>query len=523
MSSSGFRSNQFDFSSFLDELPTNYRQIIYQGTVTDNEDPFMLGRIRVNPEDQNITNRLNSVPNWDETKDKWTEKDPFVFLPLLPYFMYQVPKINEYVHVIYSNPQEKTQKNQYYVQGPFSSPTTIQFEDSDSSKTFLNSGSRNKKYKPLKNKDGNISDGRTYGIFPEPGDNAILGRNNSDVVLKDGEILIRAGKHTKFNRKQIPIAKTDRAFLQLTQYSTKEQFAQRRNKYSIQEEDPNLKKVIEYVIYNPENTQGMLRGAITLYNIIPDELSGSTRTSNVTSNSNIESFKRIQYMEEFEEQSIDGVAKLVNNFINNVIKGKMNNGLLINNQFPLYFRPNLLNSDTIRNYNENTDADSYANLIIIFSLIKPTEFTNITSGSGLIYNKEGKSTLPKKIIKENFRPKQVLNQDNTVGIMGANQLYLLSHDSINPSKSKINLEDTIYGINQTKLVEEVQPKTSSIVRGEELLELLELIVRYLTTHVHPYPGLPPVAVTQDGTRVEDLLSELLVASSKILNKNIRIN
>ena len=523
MSSPGFKSNQVDFGGVLNELPTNYRQIIFQGTVIDNEDPFMLGRVRVYPEDQSITNRLGSIPDWNEDKDKWTDRDPFIFIPLLPYFVYQTPKVGEYVHVIYTNPDQKTLKNQYYIQGPFSSPTTTFFEDSDSAKTFLNSGTQNKKYEPLKNKQGEISNPKTDGVFPQPGDIALLSRNNSDVILKDGEVLLRAGKHNRFNRKQLPTAKDSRAFLQLSQYNTKEQYAQLQTKYTIEEEDPNLKKIVEYVIYNPENTQNMLRGAINLYNIIPDEQSGSTRASNVTSTSNIENFKRLQYTKEFENQSIDGVAKLVNEFINNVMKGKMDNGLLINNQYPFFFRPNILNSTIVRDFNDDTNVESYANLIVIFSLVKPTEFTNIISGSGLVYDKKGKSTLPQKIVKEKFRPKQVLNQDNTVAIMGANQLYLISHDSVNPSKSKINLADTLYGIDQTKLVDEIQPKTSSTVRGEELLQLIELIVRYLTTHVHPYPGLPPVPVSQDGTRVDDLLKELLDASSKILNKNIRIN
>ena len=61
------------------------------------------------------------------------------------------------------------------------------------------------------------------------------------------------------------------------------------------------------------------------------------------------------------------------------------------------------------------------------------------------------------------------------------------------------------------------------MRGEELLELLNLMVRYMTTHVHPYPGLPPVGVTTDGTNVQNLLKELLDANEKILNKNIRLN
>ncbi len=510
------------FNSSLN-LPTNFRQIIFQGTVVDNQDPFMLGRIRVYPEDQNISNRLGSVTNWDETKDKWSDRDPFVFLPLLPYFVYQVPKVNEYVHILYTNPQIKTLKNQYYVQGPFSSPTSIFYEDSDSAKTFLNAGAQNKKYQPLKNKSGELYEPKTKGVFPEPGDVAIMGRNNTDVILKDGEILIRAGKHNKFNRKQLPTAKTDRAFIQLTQYNTKEQYAGVKTRYKIVEEDTNIKKLIEYEIFNPENIFSAFTGQIILYSIEPDETSGSTRVSSVTMASDIEKFKRIQYIERFNSLSLIGVARLVNKFINDVMKGRMDSGITINNQYPLYFRPGQKNLKIVREVTSTTDFESYANLTALSPLIKPTEFSTNIMGSGLIYDKKGKSTRPTNIKKEKFRPKQILNQDNTVGIMGANQLYLLAHDSVNPSKSKINLADTIYGIDQTKLVNEIQPKTSSVVRGEELLQLIELIVRYLITHVHPYPGMPPVSVTTDGTRVEDLLKELLESSTKILNKNIRIN
>ena len=159
----------------------------------------------------------------------------------------------------------------------------------------------------------------------------------------------------------------------------------------------------------------------------------------------------------------------------------------------------------------------------LFSRITPTKFTTNLRGFGLVYDKTGKDNVPTKAEKQTYRQKQILNQDNTVGIVGANQLYLLSHNANNPAKAKINLNNTIYGIDQTKLVDEIQPKTSSVVRGEELMTLIELIVRYLATHVHPYPGLPPVPVSSDGTKVDDLLKELLEASTKILNKNIRIN
>jgi hypothetical protein len=67
------------------------------------------------------------------------------------------------------------------------------------------------------------------------------------------------------------------------------------------------------------------------------------------------------------------------------------------------------------------------------------------------------------------------------------------------------------------------PNTSSLVRGEELLELINLIVRFLITHAHPFPGLPPVSVTEDGSTINNLLSELSLATKKILNKKIRMN
>ena len=506
------------------KLPFNYRQIVYQGVVVDTQDPYMLGRLRVYPEDQNIQDRLGSIPNWSGSTDIWTERDPFVFIPLIPYFIYQVPKKDEYVHVIYTNPNDKTNKGQYYVQGPFSSPTTIKKEDSESARSFLSSGVRNKRYQPIKNKEGEISNPQTSGVYPEPEDIGIMSRNNADIILKgsndvqgvDGEILIRAGKHGKFNRTQIPTAKTNRAFIQLSNYETLEQYANPIERLLLRKQDQQTKKLIEYEVFNPENQFSAFTGQIILYSLEPDDVSGTTMATAIVNNSNLESFKRIQYIEQFSSLTLDQVSRKVNKFINDVMKGRMENGMNINNQYPLFYRANKDNRD-------NTDPVSFTNMTYLFSRITPTKFTTNLRGFGLVYDKTGKDNVPTKAEKQTFRQKQILNQDNTVGIVGANQLYLLSHNANNPAKAKINLNNTIYGIDQTKLVDEIQPKTSSVVRGEELMTLIELIVRYLATHVHPYPGLPPVPVSSDGTKVDDLLKELLEASTKILNKNIRIN
>ena len=99
----------------------------------------------------------------------------------------------------------------------------------------------------------------------------------------------------------------------------------------------------------------------------------------------------------------------------------------------------------------------------------------------------------------------------------------MSNETSIEGKAKINFNKGIYGFEQNDIIDDIEPNTSSMVRGEELLELLQLIVKFCITHVHPYPGLPPTPTTVDGTTVDDLLSNMLNAYQKVLNSNIRLN
>mgnify|MGYP000441940725 FL=1 len=82
-------------------------QQIFFGKCVDSNDPLMLGRVRVEPETLNIAALQNSSPTFDPNSTnpskngKWSPVDPFVYLPLLPYFVNQVPKVGEKVMLFY--------------------------------------------------------------------------------------------------------------------------------------------------------------------------------------------------------------------------------------------------------------------------------------------------------------------------------------------------------------------------------------------------------------------------------------
>jgi hypothetical protein len=150
--------------------------------------------------------------------------------------------------------------------------------------------------------------------------------------------------------------------------------------------------------------------------------------------------------------------------------------------------------------------------------------TDLSPGYSLVYDDKKTDTVPFKPVPQELIPKKTERYNKSVGVMGSDEIYLLSHTSKNPpNKERIDLSNTLYGIDENMVADIIEPNTSSLVRGEELLELLNLIVRFLVSHVHPWHGTTPVPTSFDGTKVDDILKELLNAQDKILNKKIRIN
>lgn len=506
--------------------------IFFQCRVLNTEDPMMLGRIRGVRLIDNYDDILKSItsPPWNEEKDIWTSRDPFVFNALLPYFVYSVPKVDELVQVIYVNKDFQYQ-NQYYVQNTFSSPTATFKEFYFGGNKFTGTGMQIKNPKPLKNQDGTFTDQSVHkGVFPQPGDNALLGRGSADVVVKQDEVLIRAGKFKgeQLQPNVIPVANQQRGFLQLSKFQSILQNLEPKVYYELQENVLLTKYLIEWAIINPENTQDKFTGSVYLYQLKPDV---SVNSKNISVDSVIpENLKKLVATENFSQLSKIQVIKFINDFIKTCNETdttrsgvKLFSDNSATNKFPIYYRPNTIMYSKLNPSSPLGSGATSTEISNISDIYKGVKLNPaLIGGYGLIYAK-GKVGIPKNAVKRIAKQQKYINQESSYGALGSDTLFLVSHNSQIPGKGKINFDDTLYGITPEKFANEFLPKTSSMVRGEELLELINLIVRFLVTHTHAYPGLPPVPVTQDGSNTQAILTELQNAVNKILSKNIRLN
>ena len=507
------------------------------GYVKDNKDPMMLGRVRVVP---TLERYDDSLPeDWNEENDKWTAKDPFIFLPLLPYYVNQVPKENEFVNLIYYDNRERLDANKFYIQGPITRPQNNFKEDWKNSQSMLATGEFFKPANELRDRKTGITDPKIYGIYPEPGDNAILGRGTADVVVRENDVLIRAGKldplkssSADFN---IPVPNDKRSFLQISTSPLEKIKGEPKTVTEYIKESRQVKNLVEWEITNLSTTGTTFDGSIKLYSLIPVP---ETLSNKIFLTSDLDSYKGTTLYElNFTGKTSEQSLTIINDFIKGVNIGKINidgylsypsqDGAKLENQFPFVFTPTKSNTEIFLNASIDTPSGliEFNNIVNFYSKTKLSP-QNKETGFGLVWVQDvlGEQLESKvtKVANDTF-----ISNPTSYGVMGGDFLYLLSHKSVIPSKGEpIDLKNTLYGISATTLTDVIYGKTNSMVRGEELITFLNLIVQFMIGHVHDFPGRAPIQeypLITDGPSAKKITEILNNAQNTILNQNIRIN
>ena len=526
-------------------------QIIFPGQVIDNQDPTMLGRLRIQP----LDNLFKIVPpenldnnNFDESKDKWTEKDPYVFLPLLPFYVSITPEIDEYVHTIYYN-KDVSNGNKFYIQGPFSSPMETPFENFQGSQKYLLSGSRIQEKTSLKTETGAYRKNDSKGIFPEPGDNSLLGRGSADVIIKkdkktgEDSVLVRAGKTKNLQKDTLPTGNANRSFLQISNFKQTKITKPFEGLTRIVENVLLVKKMVIWDISNLETSVDLFTGSVGLYNVIP---SIKTNTSNFKVETIMDLSIGTDYTGPNEEIRFQGlpfqeVLNLINKFNSNVFNGFLDfTGHTINSQenvnpattFPYVVSPSKQTYKTGTTFkftaNISNDINNRKNYQRISEGIKLNQGMKESGWFLVSENSSGKPLIgPRGTEKSSVvTPIEFSNEDISYGVLGGQRVYLLSQDSDGP-KGKINLNETLYGIPQDKFVgpdKTILNQTYPMVRGDEMIKLIRKIFSFVTGHVHPIATMAPVPVAAgNGQTTAEIYAILAEAENTILNQNIRIN
>lgn len=158
-------------------------QLLYDGEVVSVEDPFSTGQIKV---------RLN-------IDGDMSINDLPIALPLLPKYINVFPRVGERVTVIVTNltfgNQSSNTSTRFWIGPWISQPQKLPGED------YINSFSdRPDGY--IKLGPGLDVNPNADGVYPTKDYIAIQGRNNTDLSLKDREVLIRSGKFVPSEPKQ---------------------------------------------------------------------------------------------------------------------------------------------------------------------------------------------------------------------------------------------------------------------------------------------------------------------------------
>lgn len=508
--------------------------ILAYGVCADNNDPWGVGRIRVIVDDtllpsvrtainiqEYIAKRdvLAAAENQDHSYIPWElgvdgrPADPYVVEAFLPKHLNIIPKIGESVKIIHFNLGDETSQREY-IAPQTSNYDKLNFDTIETARSF----SKRSTYQPTKN---NL---RNNGYVANPTDIALTGRKNSEVVLPDNEVIVRAGYQNTDNQ-----TKNQRNAIVQTSY-----YPQRKNVVTTTvSTDISPTKPINYLVeiftnvYDKNVDPLYITSDIFIYPVQNVDTKNYNQYRDYLLDSTSEFFIRIK------STTSSNIVTFVNSLLKNLDRNNM--PLAISSDWV----SNPLNLNTqywvIDNrVSENTEINFYPlNLYQVRQSPKNdysiAEVSEVATGIASAMRPFSKIPTRQILEKKEDIVQNDPSCDESVVITGADKLFLLSW--FNSAAIQNSISD--YGFSQEDVYLILQQQTEALVKGDTLIKLLLDLIDLILNHGHS-TGVDPIgSLNKDAvTKITEIkeryaltspVTKNLTGGPSILNQYLRID
>lgn len=506
-------------------------KIIDLGICIDNKDPKGIGRIRCVRFSDYVSEK-EKAGNYEPFSDE----DIFLATPLLPTNINFIPEIDQAVKILNYN-TEKENVNQEYIAGPFT--TVHNFNDqSFSPQTSETTYGTAIKHKPdifdnkenyrKKISDGSIAKKTDYGVYGKYGSDLIFTENG--LQLRGGKLLTK-DRAKSADREEIysfPVMSKKSSTLTLKKFPYKMEIIP-EVKDVVTSEVKNLNYLIEYNLVDSDGNDTLsnpYKVEFYVYKILK-AYGDITKTNNFNENSTIPSslLKLINVQNDTTSPTHEvvlnttgytDVAGEIRDFIYTLHEKNLNK---INSLFekkdvhPFYFRP----KQNFVIISGTTNEITYKK-----NILSSVSIHGVGPKSGLIFSSNGvnapikRTKVKKEIVKIDKK-----SDEQTFSSLKSDKIYFLSTDTNKTDKIVPFEKLDKYELNQSDYIERIDPNTYSVVRGENLVNLLEKIISVLFEHQHNVVG--PMVKTDQFQSYVELIKLIETMRNDLLNGSIRIN
>ena len=502
-------------------------KIIDIAICVDNKDPKGIGRIRA-IRYSSYTGELEKAFDYNA----WDDKDLFTAIPFLPTNLNFIPEKGQAVKIL-NYDTDKDTVNLEYVAGPFT--TVHDFNGQNHSGQLENTtyGTFIKHSEDVKDKDNNYIKQKSAGSLAEHNDYGLYGKYGSDLIFTENGVNIRGGKllskeyATRDQKKTLlshPIMSDNSSTIHLKKYPKKLNYLDKE----IINENLKIEQIKYFVEYNITNFSGSTANVefyvydtkdagpkfvSSNYKIEDVELTtGCTLINayNISNRTNVSTDPTLVFtVNSLKEAYVNvrlNLYKLHHDGLN-----YFNSLYSETNMHPFYFRCRKECKERVL-----STADEKTN--------RKTILTNITFHKlieeGMVFSK---SSIEAPIVTSKSKSK-ILEQDTdnveqSFATVKSDKVYLLSTDT---NEYNIPIDFTKidkYEPTHENYIKDIEPNTYALVRGEVLIEVLQSMIKLITSHQHNLMG----PLVQTDPNFVNLMKKISTLENDMLNKSIRTN